>query len=235
MGEKNYIEVGIYMSDQLHMTDKEQAEFESAKKVFETLLEDFNTRGLLQKGIPRERRERLAKMWRQSRQFALAFNTTFNIFETAERVKSFTERNRVDGIDAQVLTGSFTNQAIGIFLYDIETVFKTSLLFFLKEAHGLTKRMEVGKLLNTIKQISPDIESKLEPLIDLELRNALAHGAVWFEAGGNVYLAPNSYLENIKSLKLHDFYIRIKKQNIVAHAFIEVLLEKAKQGYFKQI
>ena len=171
-------------------------------------------------------------MWAQSRQFGQAFNTIFKIFDSKESVEAFAARNKDNGVDEEVLTGSFLNQTIGLLLYNIETVFRTSLIFFLKEEMGLKKRMELGRLLSKIKKISPKIYIKLKPLIDLELRNVLAHGAFWFESGGEGYLARNCYLENPKNLKFFDFMIRVKKQNIIAHAFIEVLLEKARQGYF---
>ena len=221
------------MSDSIPMTAKERKEFENAKRVFEELLDDFNVRGLLRKGTSHDQREKLSKMWRQSHQFGQAFNTMFKIFDTADHVKAFAARNKVDGINEEVLTGSFLNQMIGLFLYDIETVFKTSLIFFLEEKQGLRKRMELGKLLKAIKKISPKIWSKLKPLIDLELRNAFAHGAFWFEAGGEAHLAKNSHLTNPKNLKFHELLIRVKKQNIVAHAFVKVLMEKVDQGYFK--
>jgi len=215
------------------LTNEERKEFKHSKQVFEELLDDFNARGLLRKGIPRDQRERLARMWAQSRQFAQAFNTIFKIFDTKGKVKAFAARNKVDRVNEEVLTGSLLNQTMGLFLYNIETVFRTSLIFFLEDKQGLKKRMELGKLLNTIKRISPNIGSKLEQLIDLELRNALAHGAFWFEAGGEGYLTQNSHLENPKNLKFYEFLIRGKKQNIVAHAFIEVLMERVKQDYFK--
>jgi len=221
------------MSYSKFLTGKERKIFRGAKKVFEELLDDFKTKGLLRKGTPHEQIVRLSKMWKQSRQFAQAFNAVFNIFDTASHVRAFATRNKVDGIDEKVLTGSFLNQAMGVFLYDIETLFKTSLIFFLEERQGLRRRMEVGRLLNTIRNISPNIGSKVASLIDIELRNALAHGAFWFESGGEAYLAQNSYLENPKNLKFHEIMIRVKEQNIVAHAFIAALLTKTKQGYFK--
>lgn len=221
------------MSDPIRMTSRERKEYAHAKQVFKELLDDFNARGLLRKGIPQEQRKRLAKMWSLSRQFGWAFNAIFNILGNLERTKSFSARNKDEGIDEQVLTYSFVNQAIGFFLYEIETVFKNSLIFFLENKQGLRKRMEIGKLLKAIKRISPNIGSKLEPLIDLELRNSLAHGAFWFEAGGEVFITPNSHLEKPKNLKLYDFFIRVKKQNIVAQALIEALVGKAKQGYFR--
>lgn len=222
------------MSYSLPLTKKEKKEYEHAKKVFEELLDDFNARGLLRKGTSHNPRERLTKMWAQSRQFGQSFNAMFRIFDTRDHIKSFAGRNKNDGIDEKVLTGAFLNQATGNFIYNIETVFKTSLIFFLEEKQGFSKRMEVGRLLYNIKSISSSIGSKLEPLIDLELRNALAHGAFWFETGGKGYLTDDSHLENLKDLEFYEFLIRIKKQNIVAHAFIEVLLEKVRQGYFKK-
>lgn len=221
------------MSTPIRMTSRELKEYAHAKQVFKELLDDFNARGLLRKGIPQKQIKRLAKMWGLSRRFGRAYNAIFNILGNLERTKSFFARNKDEGIDEQVLTYSFVNQAIGFFLYEIETVFKTSLLFFLEKKQGLIKRMQIGPLLNAIKNISPNIGTKLKPLIDLELRNSLAHGAFWFEAGGKVFITPNSHLEKTKDLELHEFFIRVKKQNIVAHALIKALVEKVKQGYFR--
>lgn len=221
------------MSYSAQLTVKEKREFQQAKQILEELLNDFDKRGLLRKGTPHDQRERLSKMWSQSIQLGKAFNTIFSIFDSAKRVQTFAARNKVDRVDEEVLTGSFLSQTIGLFLYNIETVFRTSLIFFLEEKQGLKKKMELGRLLRTIKRISPKTGTKLESLIDLELRNALAHGAFWFEAGGIGYIARNSHLENPKKISFVDFMIRGKKQNIVALAFVEVLMEKVSQGYFK--
>jgi hypothetical protein len=212
---------------------KEKELFKKAKAVFEELLDDFNARGLLRKRIPHDQRERLAKMFSQSRQIGQALNAITKIFDSNNHVRSFADRNRADGINEEILTGVFLNQATGNFIYNIETLFKTALIFFLQEKQGLFKRMEVGRLIHAIKDISPSIGAKLEPLIDLELRNALAHGAFWFETGGQAYLSPDSHLESPKNIKFVEFMIRVKKQNITAHAFVEVLVERVRQGYFK--
>lgn len=124
------------------------------------------------------------------------------------------------------------NQSIGVFLYNIETNLKASLLFFLKEGHGFEKRMELGPLIKTIKCVSPQIGGQLENLIDKKLRNALAHGSIWFEAGGKVFLAKDSHLERVEELGIDEFLTRTKIQNIRSMAFTEVLMEKAHAGYF---
>jgi len=212
---------------------KEKELFEKAKAVFGELLDDFNAKGLLRKGIPHDQRQRLANMFNQSRQIGQALNAISKIFDSNDHVRSFADKNKADGIDEEVLTGVFLNQATGNLIYNIETLFKTALIFFLQEKQGLRKQMEVGRLIHAIKEISPSIGAKLEPLIDLELRNALAHGAFWFETGGQAYISLDSHLKSPKSMKFAEFMIRVKKQNIVAHAFIEVLVERVRQGYFK--
>jgi len=215
-----------------HLTDVEKKIFDGAKQVFEALLDDFNSKDLLRKGTPTNQRERLSKMWRQSRLFGMAFNTTIKLFMDREKFVAFANKNRDDGFNEQIITDCLLNQYIGMFIYNVETVFRSSLLFFIKEEQGFRKRMELGRLINAVKDISPQLGDDLEKLIDRELRNALAHGAIWFEAGGKVFLADNSHLENPIELRLDEFMIRVKKQNIVAHAFIETLMEKVDQGYF---
>lgn len=211
----------------------ERKTFDKARHVFEDLLVDFEGRHLLRKGTHQDQRERLQKMWRQSRLFGEAFNTTIHLFYDVAKLEAFANRNREDGFTERIIADSLLNQYIGLFIYNIETVFKTSLLFFLKEEQGLEKRMALGKLLATIEDISPPIGVRLEEMVDRELRNALAHGGIWFGDGDKVFLARNSHLENPKEITLYEFMIRVKRQNIVSHAFIEVLMEKVRQGYFR--
>ena len=81
-------------------------------------------------------------------------------------------------------------------------------------------------------KISPKIGERLEGIVDKNLRNAIAHGTFWFEKG-KVFLAKNSYLEEVKEIPLHEFWIAVKKQNIVALAFVYVLIKRSKEDYFK--
>jgi len=114
-----------------------------------------------------------------------------------------------------------------------ESVFKTSLLFFLEEEEGITKKMTLGQLLRQIKEISPSIGTRLERMIDTKLRNALAHGTFWFMESGRVFLATNSYLEEVEEITLTEFWIEVRKMSIIGIAFIDTLHQKIKEGYFK--
>jgi len=214
------------------LTSVEKDIYDDAKKIFTELLDDFRKRGLLRKGTPQDQRERLAKMWKQSYYLGMAYNVNVNLFKNEEKIISFANRNRDFGFTENIMAFSYYNQIIGIFIIDIETILRTSLLFFLEEKQGIKKRMEIGRLIYTIKKISPNIGKKLEKIVDCNLRNALAHGAILFEPSGDVYLMQNAHLENPIKISLPDFMIRAKKQNIIAHAFIEILMDKVRSGYF---
>lgn len=214
------------------LTVVEKDIFNNAKKIFEKLLDDFRIRGLLRKGPPQDQRERLAKMWKQSYHLGIAYNTIVNLFKNKENIDSFVNRNKEYGFTKKVMAASYYNQIIGMFIIDIETVLRTSLLFFLKEKKGIKKRMEIGRLIYTIKKITPKIGNQLDEIVDSNLRNTLAHGGILFESIDEVYLMQNAHLENPEKISLVNFMIRVKKQNIVAHAFIEALMEKVRSGYF---
>jgi len=156
----------------------ERTTFDKARHLFEDLLVDFNRRALLRKGTHRDQRERLQKMWRQSRLFGEAFNTTIQLFDDAAKLEAFADRNKEDGFTERIITDSLLNQYIGLLIYNVETVFRTSLLFFLEEEQGLKKRMELGPLLGTIKVISPSIGVRLEEMTDRELRNARREASI---------------------------------------------------------
>jgi hypothetical protein len=107
------------------------------------------------------------------------------------------------------------------------------LIFFLEEECGIKKNMTLGQLLIAIKSIDKRIGTELASILPRpELRNCLAHGTFWFEEGGKVYLANNSYLEDLEIIQLSDFMIETKKANIVAIALVKTLVKKINENYF---
>lgn len=212
------------------LASREQKVFNDSVALFEKLIDDLASKELLRKGIPRNEREKLAALWRNSRHMGQAFNVIFSLFDSKETIDSFVKKNREEGITHDVLTYTFATQLFGIAILNFESIFKTSLLFFLKEDAGFDRRMTLGAMIKTLKTVSP-LGAKVENIIDFRLRNSLAHGTFWF-GKGSAFLAENSYIENVQPIPLASFMTRIKIQNIVAHALIEVLLNKKNQGYF---
>jgi hypothetical protein len=218
------------MSIREGLSDVEKAIWDEACALFEEMLDDFNSKNLLRRGIIRIDRERLRMIWINSRNYALAFNELFRIFKSEETVNEFVSKS---GLNHQTLTAVFTSHMVGTLLVNFESVFKTSLLFFLEEEEGIHKRMTLGQLLRSIERISPDIGARLNELINTNLRNSLAHGTFWFRGGGRVFLATNSYLEEIEEIPLVDFWIEVKKMSIISSALTHVLHIKINEGYFR--
>jgi len=215
------------------MTLVEKKIFDESVKLFEELLDDFKSKDLLRKGIPHSDREKLVAILKNSRHNGNAFNVVFSIFESKEKIESIIKKCSEEGITDNVLTYTFLSQLFGVAMLNFESVFKTSLLFFLKEESGFYRKMTLGRLIGNIKKVST-LGQQIEDKIDYELRNSLAHGTFWFGGEGKVFLAENSYLEGVQEIPLHKFFVRVKDQNIVAHAFIQALIGKTEQGYFRE-
>ena len=214
--------------DELTLTEKKV--WDEACELFEDMLDDLNSKNLLRKGIPHSDRERLMLIWENSRNYGMAFNEMLKIFDSPE---TFLECASNAGLTPHTLTYAFVSQLVGTALVSFESVFKTSLLFFLKEESGIQRKLTLGRLLDIIEQINPPIGRRLKKMIDTRIRNSLAHGTFWFREGGRVFLATNSYLNEIEEMALHEFWIEIKKMNITSIAFTHILDIKINEGYFR--
>jgi hypothetical protein len=193
------------------------------------MLDDFNSKNLLRKGIIRVDRERLKKIWENSMNFGNALNEMIEKFKNRESTLGFIKDASLTPTSA---TYVFLSQLLGTALINLESVFKTSLLFFMEEEEGIKKTMTLGQLLRQIEIISPEIGASLREIVDTKIRNPLAHGTFWFEKG-RICLATNSYLEEYEQMPLYKFWIEIKKLNIIAIALTEVLGKKIDAGYFR--
>jgi hypothetical protein len=212
------------------LSDAEKPIWDEAHALFEKMLDDFHAKNLLRKGTISVDRTRLRQIWENSMNFGIAFNDMTRKFSNRESALAF-----IRGADLTETSATyiFLSQLIGTALISFESVFRTSLLFFLEEEEGITKAMALGQLLRQIEIISPKIGACLREMVDTKIRNSLAHGTFWFKKGGKVCLATNSYLEEVEEMPLSEFWIEIKKMNIIAIAFIEVLRKKIHANYFR--
>jgi hypothetical protein len=200
------------MSYRDKLSGAEKPIWDKAYALFEKMLDDFNAKNLLRKGTISVDRARLGQIWENSMNFGIAFNDMTRKFSNRESTLAF-----IEGADLTQTSATyvFLSQLIGTALISSESVFRTSLLFFLEEEKGITKRMTLGQLLRQIEIISPEIGACLRKMVDTKIRNSLAHGTFWFKKGGKVCLATNSYLEEVEEMPLSEFWIEIKKMNII--------------------
>ncbi len=213
-------------------TDAEKQLWKEACVLFNDLLNELNSKHLLRKGISHEDREKLMLIWKNSYYSGLALNEMQNKFKSE---KILLECASNSGLTADALAYALIAQLIGTGLMNLESVFKTSLLFFLEEEKGITRRMTLGALLFHIRdKISKPIGERLIKMIDNDIRISLAHGIFWFkEDGQKIFLAKNSYLDEVREMQFYEFWIELKKINIISVAFTNVLHEKILAGYFQ--
>lgn len=212
-------------------TKKTKDQWEQACDFFEKMLDDFRSRNLLRRNINKSERERLDLVWENSRNYETALKNLFNRFKSVGKIEDFDKFADV-GLPKDTVNYLFFSQLVGTFLLKLEALFRTSLLFFLEERRGIRRKMTLGKLLRKIKKISPSIGEELNNLIDTDLRNYLAHGTFWFEEGV-LFLAPNSYLKEVKKISLGKLWMENLKMNIVANALVYTLKQKEEHGYFE--
>lgn len=220
--------------------DKEKQLFQESSVLFGKLLDGLKTKGLLRTTIIGMDVNRLKKVWDNSRFFGLSFNRTVDRFSDSE-----VEEVKKKSIEEQVVLGySFYSQLVGSALYNYEAVLKTTFVFVLDEYMEtikvgdkdkeirIWKKMTLGQLVYNLKLLFPIEGERLDTLLDINLRNAMAHGAFWFD-NGRVFLAQNSHLDEVEELSLKEFWLRLRRINIISHSFVEVLLLKIRKGYFR--
>ena len=76
----------------------------------------------------------------------MAFNEIVEKFEP-EEAEDFAQKCAKAGLTKHTLSYLLISQLIGTFLINVESVFRTSLLFFLVEESGIKKDMTLGQLL----------------------------------------------------------------------------------------
>jgi len=144
-----------------------------------------------------------------------------------DNYKAFLKAIQPFGFDERLAFHLFIEVAIVATVVTCE-MFRTLLLFHSK---GLDPQLSFGSLLKRLEKSdgAPSAVAKLRPYVDLQLRNALAHGLVGAEAK-KIVLYKNSKFEVLDKLDLPEFTIRSKLQNVLAHCFITVINAKKREG-----
>lgn len=204
-------------------TEEERRISQESASLFGQFLDDLKTKNLLRRTTDEEK-ERLLSILRSTWEFQGAFNEMAKQFDI-RRFHNFIAKT---GLTEETLVYSFVNQLLGNLLICYESLIKLSLLFFVDDKSGITKSMTLGKLLSKLKNISPSFFEKLNPRINRDLRNALAHGSFWLEKDGLHYVK-NGYLEEERTIPLSELRDETRKASIIGRAFIHVISRKVKQ------
>lgn len=150
-------------------SEEEQALFDEAKALFGELFDDLNRKNLLRKTTIPIDRDKLKRIWKNTMLFSGAFNEIsrkFKEFESKEQLEDFALNM---GINSKTLNCLFLSQTLSTLLIYYESLLRTSLLFFLEEEQGITRKLTLGQLLCRIEIISPSIGKKLKKIIESDL------------------------------------------------------------------
>jgi len=152
-------------------------------------------------------------------------NTMLHISDSQQKIKSFLEGNKQFGIDEPISTGIYINAALLVDIFSTE-LFKLPVLFHLK---GLSH--EVSRFSVTMKDNAPSAWQDLAPYVDNPFRNAIAHGTFAIR-NKRVIVYKDAKLVPIEEMELHEFMMRLKRQNVLFHCLINVIAELQIAGWF---
>jgi len=167
-------------------------------------------------------------------------------FVTSNALNILFERRSKDFSDFLVKQNvGFADDNVGnIWLYDnlgsfIDTteLFRYYLLIILRPKAPFDQDfMTLGKLIHAIADECPSFGLKFKAQVDVDLRNALAHGLFWMEkqASGVFDFVYSKELGGTPIRKpMSEVTERIRKHNLLGGCFVEVLGRKATSGWFK--
>jgi len=134
------------------------------------------------------------------------------LLHVSDNPEAFLRAVKPFGIDESSSVQLFLEIAI-LFTVLTTEAFRTLLLFHSKD---ISPSLPLGPMLSRLEgpDAAPNAVAKLKPFMDIEFRNALAHGLVGTEAK-KIVLYKNSKFEVLDRLELADFMMRAKEQNVL--------------------
>lgn len=150
------------------------------------------------------------------------YNMLFHIFEERGRSKKFAEHNKDYGFSEDRLAYLFLSEIISTFIRTTEQ-FRNVFLFTLKSRKGFTPRTTLGRLLRELKKMCPRSKAIVEK-IDVDLRNALAHGMFWME-GIVLNYYEDMRMKEQKSIRIDYLWGKVREHSKFAQCLINFVAD----------
>ncbi len=195
---------------------KEREYVEQYKTLFFKLLNDLYKQDMLRLKFKEDDRRSIKII-----ETLMRFSEAFNNYDGAYMGDSGEEYIRMSekfGLSEDNLTHLWWLHLIIIMIGQVE-LFKTLFLIYLQKTKGIKGDETLTELLTKLRRITPKYVDRLECNINKELRNALVHGNYWLE-GDNIHYAKDSTLKNPKTVSLPEFWIEVRRHNILCQTFL---------------
>jgi hypothetical protein len=198
-----------------------------ALKVIETLDENFNilkTKGYLRDTLRvNVERTKFVNIMKNSNRLFAAYNMLFRVFEKKGMSRKFAEHNKPFRFYEQGLAYLFLSESIATVLRTAE-LFRNCFLYVLKTTrkrseNGFWSNMTLGQLLIQLDKITEGKSYNITEKLDVELRNALAHGLFWMDGSVLVY-CKDVTLKNPKKIIVSELWIKTAEQSKIAQCLI---------------
>lgn len=162
------------------LSGKEQKEALGIVSNLHQIFEDLKKQGILRLSLrDGYERTKFVNIMKTSDKLNDVYNMLFRIFEERGRSRKFAEHNNRFGFTEDRLAYLFLSEVLSTFLRTTEQ-FRNCFLFTLKSRKGFTSRMGLGQLFKQLIKVA--LRSKaISKKMDVDLRNALAHGMFWME------------------------------------------------------
>ncbi len=187
--------------------------------VLDTLLHELKTNSKIETVYTQTERDKLLSTLKTLDITGLAYNTMRSVFK--ERAATFQDAMSKFDFDEKRLIHIYIALGVTIALLSTE-LFKLLLLFHMKDVDH-----NVSNFMNTVSKAAPRIWPKLQPFVDNNFRNALAHGT-YAVMGKKVVLFKDAKLLPSEEMTLREFFSRIKNQSILYQCLINILNERMK-------
>jgi len=208
--------------------------YDEMTKLFNKLFDELDNKNFLRKGLKLSYhdREMLVKIWQMTRNFGQALNFMWSLFEPMKGEK-LSDYFAQLGFTKDYQVSLWAQSLLCNFLINVESVFRFSMVFFLDNKFLRGRKMTLFKLICELEKVYPPA-TRLNEAFDRELRNSLAHGGFWLEPE-RWYVTTDPHLDpaSIKCLDIVELWKIVKKANVAAIAFQDVLNKKIRAGIFK--
>jgi len=222
--------MGIQIRNPESMSEKEKRISDEILKVLDKLLDELKSKNLIRTDF-KGGEVKIIDIIKNVDRTSEVYNVVINLFkpENSERIEKiikadveFTREN---------LPYLWVSTAIESFLSNAE-LFKNIFLFILKKDRQFRSNMTLGLFLDVLERISPEAVAEIKKLVDVDLRNALAHRLFVIKRDSFIYFKDID-LKNAEEIKLGEFLIKAKNHNIITQTLIYLVAQKVRSGFFK--
>lgn len=209
--------------------EKEKELWLKVEPIVNDLLNDLKANGKIEIVFVRKDMENLQVVVENQQKCVKNYNLLIDVGKDGQRSARFVQAIEPFGFDdyssAQLLIQT------GILLAVVTTeLFRILLLFHSKR---LNPAASLERMLRQLegKNCAPKATKKLRPCLDLQFRNALAHG-LFGTRDKQIILYKNAKFDLLDSMDLARFMIRCKDLSVVTQCLIGAIIDRKKTGFF---